>query len=334
MEASIWLWVAFNAFILALLAFDLGVLHKERRPIPVREALWMVAGYVTLAMIFNAGLYYYAGPQVALEFLTGYFIEYSLSMDNIMVFVLILAHFQVPREYQMRVLVWGIIGALVLRAIFILAGVALIERFHWIILVFGVFLIFTGIKTLFGGDEEPDLEHNSIVKFSRRLIRVTPRYDEERFFTWENGKLVATPLFLVLIVLNLTDILFAVDSIPAIFAITRDPFIVYTSNVFAILGLRALYFALAGMLHQFRYLKYGISLVLILIGVKMVVNDLYGDKFIPTEHALIATATLIFGSVILSIIRNRIVGDTSEDEEPKGWVPGSPSKEETAQSPD
>ncbi len=333
MEASLWLWVAFNVFILALLAFDLGVMHKERRPIPVREAMWMVAGYISLAMAFNIGLYFYAGKQVALEFLTGYFIEYALSMDNIMVFVLILAHFQVPREYQMRVLVWGIIGALVLRAIFILAGAALIEQFHWIILVFGVFLIFTGLKTMFGGEEEPDIEKNSIVKFSRRLIPVTPRYDKEKFFTRENGKLVATPLFLVLIVLNLTDILFAVDSIPAIFAITRDPFIVYTSNVFAILGLRALYFVLAGMLHQFKYLKYGISLVLVLIGVKMVVNDLYGGKFIPTEYALLATAFFIFGSVLLSFIRNRLTGETGEAE-PKRWVPGSPAKEETAPSRD
>lgn len=330
MDASIWLWVGFNAFVLALIAFDLGVMHKEQRAIPVREALWMVAGYVSLALAFNVGLYFYAGEQVALEFLTGYFIEYALSMDNIMVFVLILAHFQVPREYQMRVLVWGILGCLVLRAIFILAGAALIEQFHWIIIVFGVFLIFTGLKTLFSGEEEPDLEKNSIVKFSRRLIPVTFRYDKEKFFTYENGKRVATPLFLVLIVLTLTDILFAVDSIPAIFAITRDPFIVYTSNVFAILGLRALYFALAGMLHQFRYLKYGISLVLVLIGVKMVVNDLYGGKFIPTEHALIATAVLIFGSVILSIVRNRISGTEASHEEPKGWVPGSPGKEETA----
>jgi tellurite resistance protein TerC len=272
----------------------------------------MVAGYMTLAFIFNIGLYHYAGREVALQFLTGYFIEYALSMDNIMVFVLILAHFQVPREYQMRVLVWGIIGALVLRGIFIFAGVALIERFSWLIIVFGFFLIFTGIRTLFSGDEKPDLEKNAIVKFSKRILPVTPHFDGEKFFTRISGKLVATPLLVVLVVLNLTDVLFAVDSIPAIFAITRDPFIVYTSNVFAILGLRALYFALAGMLDKFVYLKYGISLVLVLIGAKMVVNDIYDARIIYTEHALIATAVLIFGSVLLSIVHNRVAGENKQ----------------------
>jgi tellurite resistance protein TerC len=341
MDSSVLLFGVFTAFILVLLALDLGVLHRERRAIPVSEALIMVAGYVTLALMFNISIYFFGEiygytteekGQRALEFLTGYFIEYALSMDNIMVFVLILAHFRVPPEYQMRVLVWGIIGALVLRALFIYAGAALIEQFHWIIIVFGIFLIFTGIKTLFSGDEEHDLENNAIVKFSRRLMRVTPRYHGDRFFTRENGILFATPLFLVLIVLNLTDILFAVDSIPAIFAITRDPFIVYTSNVFAILGLRALYFALAGMLHQFKFLKIGISLVLVLIGTKMVVNDIYGGKFIPTEYALLATAVLIFGSVLLSVLHNRMYG--VETAGPKGWIPGSPSEEETARTRD
>jgi tellurite resistance protein TerC len=286
----------------------------------------MVACYVALALIFNVGIYFYAGKQAALEFLTGYFIEYSLSMDNIMVFVLILAHFQVPREYQMRVLVWGIVGALILRGLFIFAGVALIERFHWVILVFGFFLIFTGLRTLFSSDEEPDLEKNRIVKLSRRLLPVTPHYDGEKFFTREPGMLMATPLFLVLVVLNLTDILFAVDSIPAIFAITRDPFIVYTSNVFAILGLRALYFALAGMIDRFIYLRYGISLVLILIGAKMVLNDVYEEPVIDTGHALIATIALIAGSVLLSMLRNAILSDRRAGEPPRGWIPGSPPR--------
>ncbi|MDX2264971.1 MAG: TerC family protein [Hyphomicrobiales bacterium] len=322
--ASIWPWIAFNVFVISLLALDLGVFHKEQRAIPVREALWMSAGYVSLALLFCVGLYFfYDRPEVvrdgvvtvaggseaaALEFLTGYFIEYTLSMDNIMVFVLILAHFRVPPEYQFRVLVWGILGALVLRALFIFLGAALINAFHGILIVFGLFLIFTGLKTLFVGEGSHDLENDRIVKFSRRLIPMTSRYDGEKFFTVENGKRVATPLFLVLIVLNLTDILFAVDSIPAIFAITQDTFIVYTSNVFAILGLRALYFALAGALDKFHYLRHGISLVLVTIGVKMVVNYFY-PKFIPTELALGMTATLIGGSIILSLLRPPVDAD-------------------------
>ncbi len=318
--STIWPWVAFNVFVVSLLALDLGVFHKERRAIPVREALWMSLGYVALALTFCVGLYFFydRAPQfaengvdvvvpggssaAALEFLTGYFIEYALSMDNIMVFVLILTHFRVPPEYQLRVLVWGILGALVLRALFIFLGAALIDAFHGILIVFGLFLIFTGVKTLFVGESAHDLENDKIVKFSRKLIPMTPNYDGDKFFTVENGVRVATPLFLVLIVLNLTDILFAVDSIPAIFAITQDTFIVYTSNVFAILGLRALYFALAGALDKFHYLRHGISLVLVTIGVKMIVNYFY-PKFIPTEVALGVTAVLIFGSIILSLLR-------------------------------
>ncbi len=303
METSIWLWVGFNVFIVSLLALDLGVFHRERRPIPVREALWMTFGYICLALTFNIGVFYLhpRGYQAGLEFLTGYFIEYALSMDNIMVFVLILTHFRVPPQYQLRVLVWGILGALVLRALFILAGAAMINAFHGILIVFGLFLVFTGLKTLFVGESHHDLENDRIVKFSRSLMPMTPRYHGEKFFTIENGKRVATPMFLVLIVLNLTDILFAVDSIPAIFAITQDPFIVYTSNVFAILGLRALYFALAGALDKFHYLRHGISLVLVLIGVKMIVNY-FMPKFIPTELALGATAMLIFGSIAISLL--------------------------------
>ncbi len=318
--SSIWPWVGFNVFIIVLLALDLGVFHRERRAIPVREALWMSLGYIGLALAFCVGLYLFydrapefaangvdvlvqgGGWPVALEFLTGYFIEYALSMDNIMVFVLILTHFRVPPEYQLRVLVWGILGALVLRALFIFAGAALIDAFHGILIIFGLFLIFTGLKTLFVGDSMHDLENDKIVRFSRRLMPMTHRYDGDKFFTVENGVRVATPLFLVLIVLNLTDILFAVDSIPAIFAITQDTFIIYTSNVFAILGLRALYFALAGALDKFYCLRHGISLVLVTIGVKMIVNYFY-PKFIPTELALTLTAVLIFGSIILSLLR-------------------------------
>ena len=302
-------WVAFTLFVLVILAADLGIFHRKPREIPVREALWSTAGYITLALCFNSWVYFQFGHEQAVEFLTGYFIEYALSMDNILVFVVILAYFQVPAPFQMRVLLWGILGALVLRAIFILAGYALIETFEFTMVVLGVFLIYTGIKTMLSGDETIDLQDSRVISISRRLIPITHEYDRDRYFTrLPSGKTVATPLFLVLIVLNVTDIVFALDSIPAIFAITRDPFIVYTSNVFAILGLRALYFALAGMVDKFRYLKYGLSLVLIFIGLKMIYNYPSWLPDIPTEWALGVTAVLIFGSIFASFIHNRIEG--------------------------
>jgi tellurite resistance protein TerC len=299
-------WISFTALILVILAADLGIFHRKPREIPVREALWATAGYILLALCFNGWIYFQAGEQRAVEFLTGYFIEYALSMDNILVFVVILAYFQVPPHFQMRVLLWGILGALVLRGVFILAGFALIEAFEWTIFVLGLFLVYTGFKTMASGDETIDLQESRVIRYTRKLIPITHEYHGQRYFTrLETGKLVATPLFLVLIVLNVTDIIFALDSIPAIFAITRDPFIVYTSNVFAILGLRALYFALKGMVDKFRYLKYGLSLVLIFIGGKMMYNYLPWDD-IPTEYALLVTAILIFGSILASLIHNRL----------------------------
>ena len=306
-------WIAFNILILAILAADLGVFHRKAREIPVREALWATAGYITLALSFNAWIYFQFGHVKAVEFLTGYFIEYALSMDNILVFVVILSYFQVPAQFQMRVLLWGILGALVLRGIFILAGFALIEAFEWTVVVLGAFLIYTGFKTMFSGDEFIDLKDSRVIRMTRRLIPITHDYDGEKFFTrLPSGKAVATPLFLVLIVLNVTDIIFALDSIPAIFAITRDPFIVYTSNVFAILGLRALYFALSGMVDKFRYLKYGLSLVLIFIGLKMIYNYPNWLEDIPTEWALGVTAILIFGSIFASLVHNRIEGESPQ----------------------
>jgi tellurite resistance protein TerC len=308
-QHSPWAWVAFNLLVLVILAADLGIFHRKAREIPVREALLMTAGYITLALCFNAWIYFEFGHQKAVEFLTGYFIEYALSMDNILVFVVILSYFQVPAQYQMRVLLWGILGALVLRGFFILAGFALIETFEWTVVVLGVFLIYTGFKTMFSGDEAIDLQDSRVIRITRKLIPITHEYDGEKFFTrLPSGKAVATPLFLVLIVLNVTDIVFALDSIPAIFAITRDPFIVYTSNVFAILGLRALYFALAGMVDKFRYLKYGLSFVLVFIGIKMIYNYPSWLSDIPTEWALGVTAVLIFGSIFASLIHNRIEG--------------------------
>lgn len=301
-------WIVFNLLILGILALDLGLFHRKPREIPVREALWSTAGYIGLALAFNAWIYFEFGQPKAIEFLTGYFIEYALSMDNILVFVVILSYFQVPPQSQMRVLLWGIVGSLVLRAIFILAGFALIETFDWMVIVLGAFLIYTGIRTMMSGDDQVDLEHSRLVRFVRQIIPFTPEYHGEKFFTrlGLRGKWFATPLFLVLVVLNITDVIFALDSIPAIFAITRDPFIVYTSNVFAILGLRSLYFAVSGMVDKFRYLKFGLSLVLIFIGLKMIYNYPEGWKDIPNEWALAITAALIFASILASVVRNRL----------------------------
>ncbi len=324
---SIWLWVGFTAFVLALLALDLGVLHRNDKPITVKHALWLSLGYLVLALIFAAGMFVFMGRTAGVQFLTGYLIEKSLSVDNIFVFVLIFAHFAVPPQYQYRVLFWGVLGALVLRAAFILAGAAIIEAFHWVIYLFGAFLIVTGIKMLITVSEEPDVENNRIVGFMRRHFRVTSEYEGHHFFTIRNGVRYITPLFLVLVLVEFTDIVFALDSIPAIFAITTDPFIVYTSNVFAILGLRALYFALAGIIHRFHYLKYGLSLVLVVIGIKMVLNAWAGRAVIPTEIALLITATLIGGSVLFSMWKTRgMPPEEAAAEAQRWWVPGSPPK--------
>ena len=304
-EHSVWAWIAFNVLVLGILAVDLGVFHRKPAVIPVSEALWMAAGYILLALLFNGWVYYAYGPTQAIQFLTGYFVEKALSMDNIMVFVVIFSYFQVPAQHQMRVLLWGIIGALILRGAFIMAGLALIELFEWTMLLMGLFLIYTGIKTMFSGDEAVDLEHSRIIKVVRKFLPVTHQYSGERFFVRDTShRWVATPLFVVLVVMNITDIIFALDSIPAVFGITQDPFIVFTSNVFAVLGLRALYFALADMVDRFRYLKFGLALVLIFIGLKMAYNYLPLED-IPTSWALIVTAILIFGSIFASVVQNR-----------------------------
>ncbi len=300
-EHSPWAWIVFNLVILGILAMDLGLFYRRPRAIPVREALLATAAYITLALCFDAWIYWRFGNERAVQFLTGYFIEYALSMDNILVFVVILAYFQVPPQSQMRVLLWGIIGSLVLRAIFIIAGLALIETFDWTVIVLGWFLIYTGIRTMRTEYETRDLKKSRIIRLVRRVMPVTADYDGGKFITRRSGKAFATPLFLVFVVLNVTDVLFSLDSIPAVFAITRDPFIVYTSNVFAVLGLRALYFALAGIIGKFRYLKFGLSLVLIFIGIKMIYNYLPWPD-IPTEWALAVTAFLIFGSIFASLI--------------------------------
>ncbi|HKX51858.1 MAG TPA: TerC family protein, partial [Candidatus Binatia bacterium] len=254
MDSQLFLWVVFNIFVLGILALDLLVLHRKAHAVSLREALAWSCVWVSLALIFGVGIYFFRGGEKGLEFLTGYVIEWSLSVDNLFVFLVIFSYFAVPSTYQHRVLFWGILGALVLRAGFIATGTALLSNFHWMIYVFGGFLIFTGIKLLFVGEEKIEPEKNPAVRLVRRFINVTPDYQGQRFFIRKSGKLWATPLFLVLVVVETTDVIFAVDSIPAIFAITLDPFIVYTSNVFAILGLRALFFLLAGVMEMFRYL--------------------------------------------------------------------------------
>lgn len=325
-----WMWIGFNVLVLALLALDLGVLHRKGREIGVREALLLSLGYVVLALSFGAGIYHFLGPQAGKEYLTGYLIEKSLSIDNIFVFVLIFLHFSVPRRSQHTVLFWGILGALVLRGSLIVAGAAILAAFHWVIYVFGAFLVFTGIKMLVTVGQEPDIANNRINRFMRRRFRVTEGFEGQRFFVRRNGLTYITPLFIVLALIEITDVVFALDSIPAIFAITTDPFIIYTSNVFAILGLRALYFALAGIIHRFHYLKYGLSLVLVLVGVKMVVNAWFGGKVISTELALAATAGIIACSVLVSMLKTRATPGTEEKREAaRWWVPGSPAKAES-----
>lgn len=327
MISGIWPWVLFNVFVIGLLVLDLGLLHRGNRQISVAHALWLSLGYMVLALLFAAGMFHFVGEIQGYQFITGYLIEKSLSIDNIFVFVLIFTHFCVPQEYQYRVLFWGILGALVMRGTLILVGASLIDSFHWVIYLFGGFLIFTGIKMLITVGAEPDVHNNPVVRLMKRHLRVTEDFAGGRFTVLKDGVRYITPLLIVLVLIELTDVVFALDSIPAIFAITTDPFIVYTSNVFAILGLRALYFALAGIIHRFHYLKYGLSLVLVVVGLKMVINAWFGAKIIPTEVALLLTAILIGGSIVFSMWKTaKIPPDEARRQSKRWWVPGSPAK--------
>jgi TerC family integral membrane protein len=291
-------WILFNVFVIVMLALDLGVFNRRLHTVTFREALAWSAMWVALAMGFAVLVYFWHGRAESLEFATGYLIELSLSVDNLFVFLVIFRFFRVPSELQHRVLFWGILGALVTRGIFILAGVSLIQRFHWLIYVFGVLLIYSGIKLLRQGDEEIDPESNPLLKMFRRWIPVTEDYVGEKFWVRQPG-LYATPLVVVLLVVETTDIVFAVDSIPAVLAITLNAFIVYTSNVFAILGLRSMYFAVAGMMDLFEYLHYGLSLVLILIGAKMLASHYFT---VPTHLALATVAGVIAISIVASLV--------------------------------
>jgi tellurite resistance protein TerC len=302
MSSQVWMWVAFNVFVLAMLAVDLGVVHRRAHEVTLKEALVWSGIWIALALLFALGVYVWYGPQPALEFLTGYLIEKSLSVDNIFVFVLIFSYFKVPARYQHKVLFWGILGALVMRAMFIFAGIALLQRLHWIIYVFGALLILTGIKMAMEKDKEIHPDKNPVLKLFRRLVPVTDSYHADHFFVKQGGQYAATPLFIVLLVVETTDVIFAVDSIPAILAITMDPFIVYTSNVFAILGLRALYFALAGVMQLFHYLHYGLSAILVFVGTKMLLADVYK---LPVWVALGVIAGILLIAVLASVLRPR-----------------------------
>lgn len=308
---AIWLWLAFITIVITLLAFDLGVLHKDDHEIGVKESLWLSAGYISIALVFGAWIWWHLGTQSGTEYFNGYLIEKSLSMDNVFVIALIFSYFAIPRLYQHRVLFWGILGVIVLRAIMIAAGAALVSQFNWILYLFGAFLVFTGIKMWILADHMPDIAHNPLLKFLHKRMRVTSEVHGNAFFVRRadplTGEVVrwATPLFLALCLVEFFDLVFAVDSLPAIFAITSDPFIVYTSNIFAILGLRALYFALAAMIHRFKYLKYALALVLVFIGTKIFLVGIIGK--IPTVISLSVTFGLIFGGVIFSLWKTRSV---------------------------
>lgn len=303
MTEPIWAWGVFLLAVLFMLMLDLGVLHRgESRPISIREAAIWYGIWVSVALFFNLILWFWKGSEKAVEFFTGYLVEVSLSADNMFVFAVLFNYFAVPSEYRRRVLFWGVLGAIFFRLTFILAGTALLKKFHWIIYVFGVIVIVSGIKLLTRKDEQIDPERNPVLRLARRLLPITPEYHGQKFFVRIDGKFMATPLMLVLLVVESTDIVFAVDSIPAIFAITRDPFVVFTSNVCAILGLRALYFLLEGMMRLFRYLDEGLAIILVFIGVKMLVSEFYK---IPTSIALGFVVLVLTVTIILSLMAER-----------------------------
>ncbi len=307
-----WMWGVFISLVLGLLALDLGVLHKNSKEIGMRESLLMSGFYIAIGLAFGGWIYYQSGQQSAMEYVTGFVVEKSLAMDNIFIIAMIFSYFAIPRQYQHRVLLWGILGVIVLRGIMIAAGAAIVENFHWVLYIFAAFLVFTGLKMLFSSDhDENDIGNNKILKFLRRHLPVTNALHGEKFIVKEvdekTGQLktFVTPLFLALIMVEIADLIFAVDSIPAIFAITTDPFIVYTSNIFAILGLRALYFALAALIHRFAYLKYALAAVLVFVGSKIFVADMLGIAKIPPALSLGITVTILVTGVVGSLLATR-----------------------------
>jgi len=299
---SVILWSGFSLFVIGMLALDLGVFHRKSHAVSVKEALTWTVVWITLSMLFNLFVYFYFGKEKALEFFTAYLVEKSLSIDNIFVMIMIFSYFSVPDSYQHKVLFWGIFGALVMRIIFIFAGIELIHKFHWLIYFFGGFLVVTGVRMVIGEDKPIEPDKNPLVKLVRRMFPVTDSFEEDNFFVKRDHKTWATPLFIVVVLIEATDLIFAVDSIPAIIAISDDVFIVYTSNVFAILGLRSLYFALAGIEKYFKYLKYGLATILVFVGIKMCIVDFYK---IPVEISLIVICFLLAISMIASVLVKR-----------------------------
>jgi tellurite resistance protein TerC len=318
-----WLWIGFKLFVLAMLALDLGIFHRKAHVVTFKESMTWTVVWVTLAMLFNAGIWHFSGSQKALEFFTGYVIEKSLSVDNVFVFAMLFSYFAVPPLYQHKVLFWGVLGALVMRAAMIALGVALIAKFSWIIYLFGGFLILTGIKMVLKREEEIHPERNPVVRWFKKLVPVTSDYREDKFFVVENGLRHATPLFVVLLLVEFSDLIFAVDSIPAIFAVTTDPFIVYTSNVFAILGLRSLYFALAGVMATFHYLKIGLGVVLSFVGVKMLLA--HSPYKIDTLVSLAVVVGILTVSIVASVLRPRKMGRFEGPSGPESLTTESPT---------
>ncbi|WP_295042021.1 TerC family protein [uncultured Paracoccus sp.] len=307
MGKPLWMWLLFLTLVVALLAFDLGVLHKDNHEIGVAESLRMSAMYIVLGLGFSGFIYWQMGAEPTAQYLTAFVVEKTLAMDNIFVIALIFGFFAVPREYQHRVLFWGILGVIVLRGIMIGLGATIVEHYHWVLYLFALFLVFTGIKMLFAKEESHDLSDNRLVQFMRRRFRVTDDFHGDRFIVrvpdTKTGKVVrhATPLLLALIMIEIADLVFAVDSVPAVFTITTDPYLVYTSNIFAILGLRALYFALAAILHRFSYLKYALSLLLVFIGSKIFIADLMGWEKFPPMWSLGITFAILGAGVVFSL---------------------------------
>lgn len=306
-----WMWLAFMSVVVALLVLDLGVLHKDQHEIGVRESLLLSGMYIAVALLFGGWVWWELGSQFGIEYLTGFAIEKSLAMDNVFVIAMIFGYFAIPRALQHRVLFWGILGVIVLRAIMIGAGAALVSQYGWVLYIFAAFLIFTGIKMFFAGDGHADVGANPLVKWMRGHLRITDHLHGQKFFVRaphaKTGRMTlwATPLFLALVMIEIADVIFAVDSVPAIFAITTDPYIVYTSNIFAILGLRALYFALAAIIHRFAYLKQALAVLLVFIGGKIFVADLLGWEKFPAEWSLAITALILAAGVIWSLWKTR-----------------------------
>lgn len=314
----LWMWLAFLGIVIALLVLDLGVLHRKAKEIGVRESLFMSAFYIALGLLFGAFVWWYLGPEAGMNYLTGFAVEKALAMDNVFVIAMIFGFFAVPRLHQHRVLFWGILGVIVLRAIMIGFGAAVISQFSWVLYVFALFLIGTGVKMLVFSDAEYDISQNPVLRFMRRRFNVTDEHHGERFLVKKpdpkTGRAAwfMTPLFMALVLIEIADVIFAVDSVPAIFAITTDPFIVYTSNIFAILGLRALYFALAAMVHRFHYLKYALAVVLIFIGSKIFVADFFGLAKIPPVVSLGVTFGILAAGVVWSLWKTRDEGESGE----------------------